>query len=404
MSTPLTFSSPPVPLKQDAQVIGLVGMAHASSHFSHLLLPLVFPLFTKEFGLSYAELAFLMTIFFALSGSIQAVSGWAVDRWGALPVIYTSLSLFAGACVVASVSQGYLGLLAAAVLFGLGNAPFHPIDFTILNQRVSQARLGHAFSVHGLTGNLGWAVAPLFMVGLGGVIGWRGAYLACAALFVLIALCLFANRQKLNTQIMAKAERVEKDTHFSYLKSPVIWFCFGFFLLSTVILSVVQNFSVPLLQTLHHVSLEAATLTLSAYMVCAGVGIVVGGFVASQAAAYTDRVVACCMVVGAAMLMWCGSGWLGPEGTMVVLALTGFAIGIGSPSRDLMVKQVTPKGATGRVYGLVYSGFDVGFALAPLAFGVLMDKAWYSEIFFVVALVLLSAMGVALAVGQRISR
>jgi MFS family permease len=69
-----------------------------------------------------------------------------------------------------------------------------------------------------------------------------------------------------------------------------------------------------------------------------------------------------------------------------------------------MVKQVTPKGATGRVYGLVYSGFDVGFALAPLAFGVLMDKAWYSEIFFVVALVLLSAMGVALAVGQRISR
>jgi biotin transporter BioY len=52
----------------------------------------------------------------------------------------------------------------------------------------------------------------------------------------------------------------------------------------------------------------------------------------------------------------------------------------------------------------VYSGFDVGFALAPLAFGVLMDKAWYSEIFFVVALVLLSAMGVALAVGQRISR
>jgi MFS family permease len=361
-------------------------------------------MFVKEFGLSYGELAFLMTIFFALSGSIQAVSGWAVDRWGALTVMYTSLSLFAGACVVASVSQGYLGLLAAAVLFGLGNAPFHPIDFTILNQRVSQARLGHAFSVHGLTGNLGWAVAPLFMVGLGGVIGWRGAYLASAVLFVVIALCLFVNRHKLSTQIMAKTERVDTAANLSYLKSPVIWFCFGFFLLSTVILSVVQNFSVPLLQTLHHVSLEAATLTLSAYMVCAGVGIVVGGFVASQAAAYTDRVVACCMVVGAAMLMMCGSGWLGPEGTMVVLALTGFAIGIGSPSRDLMVKQVTPKGATGRVYGLVYSGFDAGFALAPLAFGVLMDKAWYSEIFFVVALVLLSAMCVALAVGQRISR
>ena len=120
MSTPFTFSSSPAPFKQDAQVIGLVGMAHASSHFSHLLLPLVFPLFVKEFGLSYGELAFLTTIFFALSGSIQALSGWAVDRWGALTVMYASLSLFAGACVVASMSEGYLGLLAAAVFFWLG--------------------------------------------------------------------------------------------------------------------------------------------------------------------------------------------------------------------------------------------------------------------------------------------
>jgi MFS family permease len=88
----------------------------------------------------------------------------------------------------------------------------------------------------------------------------------------------------------------------------------------------------------------------------------------------------------------------------VVLALTGLAIGIGNPSRDMMVKQVTPSGATGRVYGLVYSGFDVGFALAPLAFGVFMDQAWYTEIFYAVAFILITAMVVALAVGRRIPK
>jgi MFS family permease len=63
---------------------------------------------------------------------------------------------------------------------------------------------------------------------------------------------------------------------------------------------------------------------------------------------------------------------------MVVLAATGFAVGVGGPSRDMMIKKATPKGATGRVYGTVYSGLDVGFAVSPLIFGVFMDRGWYA--------------------------
>ena len=89
---------------------------------------------------------------------------------------------------------------------------------------------------------------------------------------------------------------------------------------------------------------------------------------------------------------------------MVVLASTGFAIGIGSPSRDMMVKQSTPKGATGRVYGTVYSGFDVGSALSPLVFGAFMDRGWYSSVFYGVAFVLLLSVFTALSVGKRVRR
>lgn len=398
-----TLVSPavPVPLRQDAAIIGLVGLAHGSSHFSHLLLPLLFPVFVTEFGLSYAELGLLMTVFFVISGLGQAGSGFVVDRFGARRVLFAAMGLFIAACLAASMASSYAGLMLVAALAGLGNAPFHPVDFTILNQRVSSPRLGHAFSAHGLTGNLGWAVAPVFLVGFGSVLGWRGAYVAAAVLYVVILLLLVAQRDKLRTEVVVRHPDAAPGSDLAFLKLPVVWWCFAFFMLSTMALALVQNYAIPLLQALHGASKEAATVTLTAYMLCAATGIFVGGFVAARRPD-SDHVVAWCMGGGAVLMLLCATGWLGAAGTMTALAITGFAIGIGAPSRDMMVKKATPKGATGRVYGTVYSGFDVGFAVSPLIFGVLMDRAWFSATFFVAALILLLSVFTALGVGRRV--
>lgn len=56
-----------------------------------------------------------------------------------------------------------------------------------------------------------------------------------------------------------------------------------------------------------------------------------------------------------------------------MVGLAGFCSGVAAPSRDMLIRRVTPKGATGSVYGLVYSGMDVGSALGPLGFGLLLD-------------------------------
>lgn len=397
----LAASGRDVPLRQDAAVIGLVGLAHASSHFAHLLLPLLFPVFMREFGLSYSQLGLLMSVFFVVSGLGQAGAGFVVDRFGARRVLFAAEGLFIAACLMASVAHGYGGLLLVAALAGLGNAPFHPVDFTILNQRVSAPRLGHAFSAHGLTGNLGWAVAPVFLVGLGSVLGWRGAYVAAALMYATVLTLLALQRDKLRTEVVVRQPQQQAGGDLAFLKLPVVWWCFAFFMFSTMTLALVQNYAVSLLQALHGASMEAATLTLTAYMLCAALGIFVGGFVAARHVD-SDRVVALCMAGAAVLMLLCGSGWLGSTGTMTVLAITGFAIGIGGPSRDMMVKKATPKGATGRVYGTVYSGFDVGFAVAPLMFGALMDRGWYSATFFVAALVLLLSVGAAAGVGRRV--
>ncbi|MCX7241056.1 MAG: MFS transporter [Burkholderiales bacterium] len=392
-----------VPLRQDAAIIGLVGLAHASSHFGHLILPLLFPVFLQEFGLSYSELGLLMTSFFVVSGVGQALAGFVVDRLGARPLLFVALTLFAVACFGASLVTGYVGLWLVALLAGLGNATFHPVDFTILNQRVSAPRLGYAFSAHGLTGNLGWATAPLFFAGLGSLWGWRNAYLAASVLYVAILALMLWQRDKLLTRVVRHDPQVPREHDMAFMKLPVVWWCFSFFLLSTMTLAVMQNYSVPILKNLYGVSFQAATYTLTAYMLCGALGMLVGGFVAARTV-HSDRVVALAMTCGAALLALCGTAWLGASLGMVVLAGTGFSIGIGGPSRDMMIKKATPKGATGRVYGLVYSGLDSGLALGPLLFGVLMDRAWYGATLVAAAAVLLLSVVAALGVGQRTAR
>ena len=389
-----------VPLQKDAGIIALVGLAHASSHFGHLLLPLMFPVFMKEFGLSYSELGLLMTTFFVISGLGQALAGFLVDRLGARPLLFAAMAILMLACLAASTVTGYTGLVLVAALAGIGNATFHPVDFTILNQRVSAPRLGYAFSAHGLTGNLGWATAPLFFATLSSLYSWRTAYLAAALLYLGILLLLVTQRDKLSTRAVARHPDKPAEHSLAFMKLPVVWWCFCFFLLSTMTMAVVQSFSVSILKAMHGVSIEAATLTLSAYMLCGALGMLVGGFIAAHNT-NSDRVVALAMGAGAILLVLCGSGVLGGMLTMVVLASTGFAIGIGGPSRDMMIKKATPQGATGRVYGMVYSGLDTGLAVAPLLFGLFMDRGWYGATLFGAAAALSLSVVAALGVGRR---
>ena len=99
----------PVPLRDDAAVIGLVGLAHASSHFAHLLLPPLFPVIAQEFGLSFSQLGFLMTVFFVISGTGQASAGFLVDKVGAQRVLFAALTSFVVAGLMAAAAIGPLG-------------------------------------------------------------------------------------------------------------------------------------------------------------------------------------------------------------------------------------------------------------------------------------------------------
>ena len=189
MSTVTPAAVSPASLKSDATIISLVGFAHGTSHFFHLMLPSLFPWFMSDFGLGYAQVGVLMTVFFVVSGIGQAIAGIWVDKFGAHRVLCTGVGLLACSGVLVSIAPGFGALMAAAAVAGVGNSVFHPADFALLAKRVSQQRMGHAFSTHGIAGNLGWAIAPVFMTAIASQAGWRAAGLG-AALFGALSLAL----------------------------------------------------------------------------------------------------------------------------------------------------------------------------------------------------------------------
>ena len=74
------------------------------------------------------------------------------------------------------------------------------------------------------------------------------------------------------------------------------------------------------------------------------------------------------------------------------LALAGFFSGTTGPSRDMLVRKATPKGATGQIFGFVYSGLDLGSSLMPLGLGIIMDGGAANWVFYACAVMLVVTM------------
>jgi FSR family fosmidomycin resistance protein-like MFS transporter len=406
------------PLRQDATVIGLVGLAHAVSHFSQLLLAPLFPWLKADFQVSYTELGLLLTVFFVVSSLVQTASGFVVDRFGPRPVLLGGLALMGLAALGYANSHSYAMLTASAVLAGIGNGVFHPVDYTLLNRKVHKSRLGHAYSAHGITGTLGWALAPLLMVPVAMVAGWRSAMLCASAVAFGVLALLWWQRAHLALDPAPTAGAGQPvaagggaaggamtgsaEGPFDFMRIPAVWMCFGFFFFYAMALSVVQSFAPEAARQLHDVPLQWVAICLSIYMVGSASGMVLGGFLASDPAR-CERVVGIGMGLAACIALSVALLPVAPAMVPILFGLMGLVSGSAGPSRDLLVKQATPENASGRVFGVVYAGLDIGQALAPLVFGRLMDLHQYRNIWIGLAIVQLVLIASAFNV-RRVRR
>lgn len=395
--------------RRDAGTISLVGFAHGTSHFFQLVIPSLFPWLMPGFSLSFTEVGALMTVFFLISGIGQALAGFAVDRYGAHRVLLFGVGTLALSGMALGLAQNYPMLMLAAAVAGLGNCVFHPADFTLLNRRVAKPRLGLAFSVHGLSGNLGWAAAPVTMAMVAANAGWRAAAFVAGGVGAAVLLALLWQNQVLHLPkpgaVDAAADKTARPgSAVRFLAIPAVWLCFGFFFLTTMAFGVLQNFAPATLQNLYGLSLAAATSSLSAYLVASACGMLLGGFLAGREGP-RDRVIVMALTLAAVMAIILASGVLPGWSVAGLMAAMGFGVGMAGPSRDLLVREAATgtlgPAAFGRVYGFVYSGLDAGFACAPLIFGPLMDLGQFQLVIAGMAVLQITAIATALTVGSH---
>jgi MFS family permease len=384
----------------DVRLVAGVSIAHFVSHFYMLVLPPLFAFVRADYAVSYTEIGLALTVFNAVSAVAQMPAGFLIDRINARFALIAGLLFGAAGYAIAASVNSYWVLIAAFGLIGLGNTVYHPADYTLLSRHVAPQRMSQAYSVHTFAGMLGSAAAPAAVLLMHSLYGWRGAFLGSALLGVAAALLLAFTPGGGTHAPPAKPAAQSGPTDWRLLLTAPILVNFLFFLIYAFGSFGLQNFSVVALGQLHGTSPASANTALSFYLLLSALGVLIGGWFAARLTRHREiAALGLSAIVIAAVLI--GAVDLGALLLVLVMALAGLCSGMVMPSRDMIVREVTPPGSFGKVFGFVTTGYHLAGILAPLAFGALLDHGSPRLIFFMVAAFTLLSIGAVLSVPRR---
>jgi MFS transporter, FSR family, fosmidomycin resistance protein len=397
----MSSTSEPLPLpaaagwQRDAKVIGIVAIAHFVSHVYIMLLPPIFLLVKDHFDASYAEIAFAITIYNVMSALLQTPAGFLVDRIGARIMLTAGLILSGVAICVAALVPGYWAFLIGYALLGVANTVYHPADYSILSATIDDKRMGKAFSVHTFAGYLGSGVTPAMVIAAVALWGWNGGFLVAAVLSFAAAILLMVTGSVLprapRKATTAKTKSGDDKVGWELLLSGPILRNLLFFFCLAMANGGIQTFSVVSLGAIHGTSAEVANIGLSGFLLFSAAGVLLGGIIADRTP-HHERVAAvgfACTSTMAVLLGWVDM----PAAVLIfVMSLGGLLNGMIQPSRDMMVRAVTPPGSFGKVFGFVTTGFNLGGMVAPLTFAWLMDHGQPRAIYAIVVVFILLAL------------
>jgi MFS transporter, FSR family, fosmidomycin resistance protein len=358
----------------EVKAVGLVSAAHFVSHFHMLVVPPLFPLLAKYWGVGFIELGLALTVYAVVSVAAQLPMGWLTDRFGQRKLLIAALCLGGASLASIGLVDRYSWLLAAAAISGIANAVYHPADYAILSARVLPSRIGRAFSVHTCAGMLGNAAAPVAMLILAPHLGVRGALVAAGLVGPLVALPLVFT-PGVEGESLARSRRTGRSAvrRGGSVFSPALLGLVAFFILLSLSTGGITSFSVPALMKGFHLQFTTANLALTAYLTATALGVLGGGFIADMTRRHGE-VAAIGFALNALIILMIALVGLVPALLMVLMALAGLLSGVIQPSRDMLVRAAAPEGAIGRAFGIVTIGLSVGGTIGPMLFGWIMDR------------------------------
>jgi MFS family permease len=330
--------------------------------------------------------------------------GFLVDRRGAGGILLGGVALGSAAMIFIGLFPTYPALVAGLVVGGLANAAYHPADYAILNGAVAPERMGRAFSFHTFAGFLGDALAPVTILFLAGLVGWGAGLVICGLAGMLVAVLLAFNSRILGASAPGGAAAGGPVAGgvggLGLLFSLPVVMGLLFYMGLAMGARGVGGFSVAALDLSHDATIAAAGMVLSAYLFAAPVGVLLGGHIADRIQRH-GRFVAACFVVMGVVMGTVALFHLPLLAVGVLFALVGLCYGAVAPSRDMLIRGLAPPGQTGKVFGFVSTGFDLGGMIAPPIFGLLLDHGQPAYLFLGVALIYWMTVATVLGAGRR---
>jgi MFS family permease len=375
-----------------------------------MCLPPLFYFLNQDLGISYTELGLMVSLRTMSTGFAQIPAGILVDKYGAKLVLTIGLALMVFGYAAFAFASAWWLLVACAVIGGIGDSVFHPADYAILNSSVSNERIARAFSIHTFSGHLGFAAAPAVLPFLAVLWNWRVALLIAALFGFLIIVVLITQWNALKDDAIPGKKKKDEATSepswkpttwleskFGIIGSWPVLALFSFFAISTLAGNGISSFGISAMMAIHHTPEALSGVPVTAYMLTSAFAVLLGGVVSDKLKFKPDLFAAVGFLFAALTILAIGLMPLPYVVLIVLFGLSGFCLGVIRPARDLMVRDLAPKGQSGKVFGFVFSGQNVGGALAPVMYGLVLDNFPPQWVFYISAACL--ALGILTVIG-----
>lgn len=409
--------------REAALVVALVGGSHFVHHMYLVVLPPIFGLLAAEFPVGLAALGLAVGVQGAVNTACQLPFGYLADAYSREAVLAVSLVVGAAGAVLTATAGSYEWLLAAQVVLGVGTGAHHPAHYPLLSAATAPERRGRAYSVHGFAGALGFAGPPAVtsaVVAVGW--GWRAVVWVIALVGAAYAVgCLWLVRRRVSPAVRRPPARSRHgagdagdpdDTGpgaalrnhllggvrsvLALVASPPLLGLVAIAFLASAASWVVRSYAVVLLTDGYGFADGPANLVVTAMFAVSAALILVGGPLTDREGPGPVLLAGFgALAVLAGALAWGGLPVALAVGATVLLAGT---VTFSRPARSTLVDALAGRGDVGMSFALVTVGISLGGAVAPPAFGWLIDARGVAVAFGAVAVVAVAAAAVTVVV------
>ena len=376
---------------EERRAAGVAFGAHALHDGYTDLVYVLLPIWQAEFGLGFAALGLMKTVFSGTLAGFQIPSGFLAERFGAPLVLAIGTALAGFGYCLAGMSDGVMWLVVSLFIAGLGASTQHPLASTLIAHAFSGARSRAALGTYNFAGDIGKMSVPAAASLLFVVMPWREAVALLGGIGLLAAIVIFIVMPRYRDEPAAPAKKEAAARGASRIGA------YGFpLLLSIGVIDSATRMAfltfLPFVLTAKGASLPTIGLALTLVfaggaagkLVCAWIGARIGTVATVW---LTETVTA----VGIVALLP-----LSLEAALMLLPIVGIALnGTSSVLYGSVPDLVTPAKRQ-RAFGIFYTGTIGAGAVSPAIYGLLGDAVGVTTALMVIAAVVLVTLPITL--------